>query len=535
MQSINFVLTKVVNQVDCKNTVPDYLTALETIGANMRLVVSGKLAGIIIVGTSTPWLAWRQRFTSILILLVFGSAAATLNGLLPLDEMMGDLPLSLLCLAAAVILYEGRLQLNGKEPGEMGRFVFRLVAIACCIFAFSCSERKPEEAVTITIWAHDGQPAEKRALESIIGKFNAQTSKIKAVLQFKQEQGYGNRVNAAAISRSLPDILDVDAPFTAQFAENGLLQSLDDLVPDSVKADFYPATLAQGTYHNKLYTLGAFESTIVLYYNNAHLRACDIAPASSIAEAWSWREFVVHLQTIKASMPELLPLESFMPWGGEWLPYAFLPVVWSNGGSVISESNPSRCTLNSPAVIVALKEWQKLFRDGLADASAPPGRFKRGQAAMAWGIFNRWPLLQEVGIDFGMMPLPGFQRSVSPMGSWRWGITSTSKNQQAAAEVLSWLIDPANGIVPICEANGGIPARMRAAHLMPEFRHTRKLFLDQLEQTARPRPRTPAYGSVSLILSRLFLDVAQGAEVEAAVQQAAAKISRSLERHKQQD
>ena len=240
-------------------------------------------------------------------------------------------------------------------------FSLRLWAVAVLMSLLACGPDQSHDQNIITIWAHDGQPAEKQALERIIENFNHTANGVRAVLQFKQEQGYGNRVHVAAISHMLPDILDVDAPYTAQFAENGILTPLEALLPDTLLEDFYPASLEQGKYRGQLYTLGAFESTIVLYYNKNYLARCGLEAASSVEQAWDWQYFLESLRALQKEFPAVLPLETFMPWGGEWLTYAFLPVVWSNQGTIISARETGAGAFNSPEVLEALQAWQQLF------------------------------------------------------------------------------------------------------------------------------------------------------------------------------
>lgn len=225
----------------------------------------------------------------------------------------------------------------------------------------------------------------------------------------------------------------------------------------------------------------------------------------------------------------MLPLETFLTWGGEWLPYAFMPLIWSNDGRVLAPDGlRASGFLNGPAAVEALQAWQQLFQRGLADANAAPGKFARGEAAMALGIFNRWPVYRAAGIDFGMSPYPGLRKSVSPSGSWCWGITAACRDPAAAATVMQALLDPRTGIPPVCRANGGVPARLDALAEMPDYQASRGLFVAQLRQTARARPVTPAYGTLSMELSRALGDISRGEDVQRALDAAARRIDAVL-------
>ncbi len=408
-----------------------------------------------------------------------------------------------------------------------------ILVLLVCALGPACGPRAHEiegGRKLVTLWAHEGQPAEKQALQELVDGFNMRQTNIRAQLSFKQEQGYGDRVNAAAIAGQLPDLLEVDGPYTAHFAALGILRPLGDLAPEGYLKDFLPTVIAQGAYQDELYTLGAFESTVVLFYDRARLEACGIRPPAEPAEAWNWQTFTAALENIRRRFPNLLPLETFLTWGGEWLPYAFMPLIWSNNGRVLApDGRRASGFINGPAAVEALQAWQQLFQRGLADPNAAPGKFERGEAAMALGVFNRWPIYRAAGIDFGMSPYPGLRKSVSPSGSWCWGIAAACRNPEAAATVMQALLDPRTGIPPVCRANGGIPARLDALAEMPDYQASRGLFVAQLRQTARARPVTPAYATLSMELSRALGDIARGADVQGALDAAARRIDPVLD------
>jgi len=384
--------------------------------------------------------------------------------------------------------------------------------------------------VEVVVWAHEGQPAEKQAIIAIIDAFNRSHDDVSISLQFKQEQGYGERVNAAAMSGMLPDVLDIDGPYTAHFAELGILSPLDEYVSQSMRDDFLPTILAQGTYQGRLYTLGAFESTVVLFYNKTIFAACGIEDIpGSVSDAWTWEEFLAVLRKLKSCKPDLLPLETFMPWSGEWLTYAFMPVIWSNGGQILSENGKvANGFVNGDRSVQAMSQWQVLFKEGLSSKNATPGQFRDSKAAMAWGVFNRWPLYQDKGLEFGMVPLPKLSQPSSPSGSWCWGITQQSKDKHAAVAVLKWFVDSREGIIRICKANGGIPARESAIALMPDYVNSRELFIQQLRQSGMARPVTPKYGVLTKEMSRAMEDISRGMEVAPILNDVARRLDEVL-------
>ncbi|MBK7642156.1 MAG: sodium:proton antiporter [Planctomycetes bacterium] len=93
------------------------------------------LAGLLLLGVATQWLAWRLRIPSILLLLVVGFLIGPLSvvffgvKLLDPDALLGDSLLPFVSLSVAVILFEGGLSLRISDLRGAGRAVFQLILL----------------------------------------------------------------------------------------------------------------------------------------------------------------------------------------------------------------------------------------------------------------------------------------------------------------------------------------------------------------------------------------------------------------------
>lgn len=91
------------------------------------------LCGILIAGFACQWVAWRLRVPAILFLLVAGIAAGPVLGLLNPDDLLGDLMLTFVSIAVAIILFEGSLTLKISELGGRGSVVRNLVTLGVLV------------------------------------------------------------------------------------------------------------------------------------------------------------------------------------------------------------------------------------------------------------------------------------------------------------------------------------------------------------------------------------------------------------------
>jgi len=91
------------------------------------------LGSIIILGIAAQWLAWRLKFPSIILLLLFGLIAGPITGFLHPNELFGNALLPFVSVAVAVILFEGGLTLRLKELKSVGKVVLSLITVGVII------------------------------------------------------------------------------------------------------------------------------------------------------------------------------------------------------------------------------------------------------------------------------------------------------------------------------------------------------------------------------------------------------------------
>jgi fructooligosaccharide transport system substrate-binding protein len=416
--------------------------------------------------------------------------------------------------------------------------IFLVGFVAVAVGSAAQCRRAPEDTNTrvITVWAHHGREAENLAMRRIIDAYNdAHRGRgLRAEITFFPDRQYADKVSIASASDSLPDVLDVDGPYVGPWAAEGLLRPIGDFVDPELRDDMLPSLIQQGTYRGKLYTLGAFESALVVYYNRDMVEKAELVPPEHLHDAWTWDQFVDALERVKPYA--VVPLSLHMDdQSDEWFTYAFSPLIWSNGGRLISADGSTVVgVLDSPENVAALRRWQDLFKLQLAEAtSTNPNPFAAGLAAFDWTGHWMLPSFEQTkGLRFGVMPLSQMGPTAAcASGSWCWGLSRHCGDPAAAWTVIEWLLDPKEGIRPIVQANGAVPGRRSAFAFFPEYQHMpRRLFREQLEEAAHPRPRTAIYLSLTSDFARALRDIALGADVQTALHEAAEAAQRVADR-----
>lgn len=91
------------------------------------------LAGILVLGIGSQWIAGRLKIPSILVLLAAGCLAGPVGGFIDPDQLLGDLVLPIVSLSVAVILFEGAMTLRVSELKEIGRPLLMLLTLGVVI------------------------------------------------------------------------------------------------------------------------------------------------------------------------------------------------------------------------------------------------------------------------------------------------------------------------------------------------------------------------------------------------------------------
>ncbi|NIR38844.1 MAG: sugar ABC transporter substrate-binding protein, partial [Actinobacteria bacterium] len=144
---------------------------------------------------------------------------------------------------------------------------------------------------TVTMFAHEG--AEADAYRAAIDSFNETRGAeigLTVDLTMIPEGEYTDQINAAAASDDLPDVLDLDGPIMANLAWSGSLAPIDDCIPDDLREDILPSLIEQGTYADRLWAVGSFDSGLGLYAYRSALEEVGARIPASPDEAWTAEE-----------------------------------------------------------------------------------------------------------------------------------------------------------------------------------------------------------------------------------------------------
>ncbi len=394
---------------------------------------------------------------------------------------------------------------------------------------------------TIEAWAHEG--AEAEAYSQMVDDFNATVGAdlgLTVNLTLVPEGQYTDQVNAAAAAGDLPALLDFDGPNLANLAWSGNIVSLEECIPQDVRDNLLPSIVAGGTYNDNLYSVGSFDSGLGMYAWSSALEGVGARIPTDPADAWSAEETEQILRDLQAAgFDHPLDIKIWYGTQGEWMTYGFSPITQSAGGDLVDRDTlKADGVLNAPEVVEALTTFQSWAEEGLIDTEAADDtNFTSGAVPLSWvGHWMYNPYKEAVGDDLVVLPLPDFgDGTKTGMGSWAWAITSAGAgiDPDAAWAFIEFAISD-DSVLKITDVNGAVPSTKSALAQSANYAPggPLELFVKQLEgapNIAVPRPITPGYPTVTSEFWGAMDEILLGADVQQALDDAAAAIDADVE------
>jgi len=414
-----------------------------------------------------------------------------------------------------------------KEENMRKGVILSMVAALSLGLLAGCSggssSKTSKEAASkddVKVWVQfSDETAEGKAWEQVVQNFNKKyKGKYKVVTEYIPRSGsgggYEDKVNAAITTNSLPDVITLDGPNTAAYAKSKVITPLDDYLKDDNMEDVLDSIKQQGTYDGKFYAFGYSESNVGIYYNKKMFKEAGIDESSlpTLKKPWTWDEFKAVSKKLKDHFKEAA-IDFRLNSNDEMLPYAYMPLIWSNGGSVVNEDGTkAEGYFNSKESTQAVQFIQDLVKEGYTTVSPVEKGFETGQYPMvlsgSWTIADLQTNYKD--IDFGILPYPVSNKTkklVSPSGSWQLAVTTKSNKKDAAAEFVKFATNTESSEI-LSLGNSVLPIRKSTIeNIKDKVSEPMRFLMEQNAATAHARPVVVAYPQVSRSFQQAMQDI----------------------------
>lgn len=417
-------------------------------------------------------------------------------------------------------------------------------AAALYIYKPDSSEKKETrqksiKPVQLTFWRNKGNDSENKAYEELVNSFEKANPDIKIAMKLIPYSDYEIRLRTEIATGTPPDIMAIDSPTLALYANAGSLLSIDSFMKKEGNIEDFPESTLKGlSFNDQIYLAPIAESSIALFYNKHVLKKAGVPfPSPDPKKPMSWDEVVEAAKKVSDPDKGIVGIDPAQGFGdGEAPAYFKMPFLWQFGAEVLSpDAGTASGYLNSKDALKALQFFQDLYhKHGAATVEMPPDAFETGKLGMA--VLGSWRVKDFerngdfiLGRDFGVAPLPKGRYQAAPNGGWALGISAESDHPEEAWRFIKY-VTGYEGMKKYVTITGDLPARSSVAKDIPELnQYPLNIFVEQTLNHSKNRPVTPAYPIVSNAIRVLFEDIGLGGkDVKNSAKEAVEKINAGI-------
>jgi multiple sugar transport system substrate-binding protein len=383
---------------------------------------------------------------------------------------------------------------------------YLLAVVIPTLFFWGCSQSQIPNQVTLRFL--DG-PDIGNGWQEVILRFEKTHPQIKVELiegppdTDTREDMYSTSLLA---QEGTYDLIYMDIIWVAKFAASHWIIPLDKYFPPEQRKAFLPGDIAGSIYQGKIYRVPMRSDAGVLYYRKDLLAQAGIAPPET------WQDLVEIAQ--KLQHPPQIWGFVFQGKQYEGLVCNFLELLWGAGGELFDDQG--QLTVDNTVAIETL-QWMrdlihqyKISPPGVTTYQEEESRhlFQQGKAIFLRNWPYVWSLAQKIDSPvrnkIGIIPMvhkKGYE-SAATLGGWGFGISSFTKNRQAAWEFIRFATSY-QGQKIFHLRSGAIPTRhalFKDPEILNQNPHYSNLYRILLK--ARPRPAHPRYAAISDILQQ---------------------------------
>lgn len=381
------------------------------------------------------------------------------------------------------------------------------------------------ETKTVKVWLHKSQTEEEgrtyKALEDLFNEADYKTEDGRDIVMKIEYKSNADQLRKAISSENsmggegLPDVIAIDSPDIAFYADNGTIVAIDDYISAETKGDYVDSVIEQSTIGGKLYALSGADAPAGLYYNKTLLSEAGITPGTA-EDPWSWKDLADAITELKAAGKPYKIQLSLGFGGNEGLMYLHAPLIYSAGGTFADETGKVKASLTSEKALSGLDMLTQFVVEGKAKVAQADtwlytgtneNAFPAGE--IAFQIFGPW-LTRTISKNYkgfensyDVMPYPVYEDAngtkgdvATPCGSWGFSVTKAARDKDAAAQVVAYLTG-AEASELLYDSVGTFPTHKSVLASAEDFGSgALKSLADLLTDTAVARPKLVNYSKL---------------------------------------
>lgn len=346
-------------------------------------------------------------------------------------------------------------------------------------------EELSSEKEQLVIWSYYETQAQREGLDVMLRDFNQSQNKYEVSWEYVPMTGFAKGLSSAYTENKLPDMVILDNPDTPTMIRLGLFEDITKAAEQwNLEEEYYSSIVETVKYDGSYYGIPFNCNSTALIYNRTMLEEAGLEPPTD------WESFLDAAKMLTTQEHSGFTMCSME---GEQGAFQILSWILAAGGT--------------PPDIKG-EAWQEtfdFFAELLDSGSMPENcinltqtdvarEFTDGKTAMIQNGPWVFPALDESGIDYGIVPIPGRKLNAAVLGGENIAVVK-GKNTDGALAFLNFCVN-GDALLQFCKTASVLPARISEAEKMAEENEKMEVFADQMEY-AITRTSVSHWGTVS--------------------------------------
>lgn len=356
-------------------------------------------------------------------------------------------------------------------------------------------EKHGDEREPLVLWSYFETQAQRKGLDTLVRGFNQSQNQYELSWEYIPMTGFNTSLSSAFTENKLPDMAILDNPDMPMMIQLGMFEEITEQeLVWNIEEECYPATVKTAMYDGKFYGIPFDCNNTALIYNKDFLEEKGAQPPST------WEELHETAKLLTDGTRS-----GFLLSGIEAEQGAFQLLSWI----LAAGENPEK--LGGEKTVKAFAFLQEMLSDGSLSETCinltqtdVALRFIEGKTAMMQNGPWVFPMLDEAGISYGVVPLPAGEAGGAVTGGENIGILK-GKNVEGSLAFLRYCMKDRQ-LYEFCRTSGVLPAKMSLAGEYVKEEERMAVFEEQMG-TAVTRTEIPAWSSVSQALTTGFYQI----------------------------
>ena len=309
--------------------------------------------------------------------------------------------------------------------------LFSLICLGGCGVQIRAPELPGQETGPreVVLWSYYETKQQKEGLDRLVEGFNNSQDEYMARWEYQGPSSEFKKLLSIGVAEGkLPDVVLIDNPDMRKYVDLGIFEDITQAVEGRYDlSQFYPEVLSSVQYDGRYYGMPFCCNNVGLVYNREMFREAGMEPPEN------WEEFLKAARAMTTGERYGFIMSAIVE---EQSSFQLVPWILSTGEEMDDLGGDG--TVKALALLRDMVEEGIMPKDCINWSQVDVARqFAAGNCAMMENGTWALPLVEEAGVDYGVVKLPVDQQSIVVTGGENFGVVK-GKNVDGVMALMSY-------------------------------------------------------------------------------------------------